>query len=42
MSEAIAEYERLVIAYREFGYEPIILPKSSVTERSLFVLSQLI
>ncbi|MFD2579597.1 hypothetical protein ACFSTD_15425 [Novosphingobium colocasiae] len=27
MSEAVAEYERLVIAYRELDYEPIILPK---------------
>lgn len=42
MSEAVAEYERLVIAYRELDYEPIILPKSSVAERSLFVLSHLI
>ena len=42
MSAAVAEYERLVIAYRELDYEPIILPKSSVAERSLFVLGHLI
>lgn len=41
MDEAIAEYERLVVAYGELGYEPIILPKTSVTERAIFVLSHL-
>lgn len=39
-TEAIAEYERLVMAYGELGYDPIILPKSTVGERAHFVLSQ--
>ena len=41
MGEAIAEYERLVVAYGELGYDAIILPKSSVPDRARFVLSQL-
>lgn len=41
MDEAIAEYERLVIAYDQLGYEPIILPKIPVAERAIFVLSYL-
>jgi predicted ATPase len=39
--EAIAEYERLVIAYRDLGYETIILPKSPVAERTRNLLSRL-
>jgi len=41
MTEAIAEYERLVIAYGELGYETIIVPKHPVAERARFVLSRL-
>jgi predicted ATPase len=39
MEEAISEYERLFAAYKELGYEPIILPKISVAERANFLLS---
>ena len=38
LSEAVAEYERLVIAYRELEYEMIIVPKISVEKRADFVL----
>lgn len=38
LPEAIAEYERLLTAYRDLGYETIILPKISVTERADYVL----
>ncbi len=41
IDEAIVEYERLVAAYRELGYDPVILPRSTVGERVRFVLSQL-
>ncbi|MGK2908709.1 MAG: AAA family ATPase [Sphingobium sp.] len=41
MEEAIAEYDRLLIAYGDLGYDPIILPKITVGERARFVLSQL-
>lgn len=41
MEEAIAEYERLLIAYRDLGYDPIIIPKTTVSERARFVLSHL-
>jgi predicted ATPase len=39
--EAVAEYERLAVAYRELGYDPILLPESSVSERATFVLDRL-
>lgn len=41
MTEAIAEYDRLLTAYADLGYDPIILPKITVSERADFVLSQL-
>jgi predicted ATPase len=41
MEEAVAEYDRLLIAYADLGYDPIILPKTTVRERARFVLSQL-
>ncbi len=42
IDEAIAEYERLLIAYDELGYDPIILPKRGVAERASLVLEQLV
>lgn len=41
LAEAIAEYERLLLAYGELGYEPVILPKVSVSERADLVLRHL-
>ncbi|WP_241127145.1 AAA family ATPase [Novosphingobium terrae] len=41
MAEAIAEYDRLLIAYGELGYAPIVLPKIPVKERADFVLNHL-
>lgn len=41
LDEAIAEYDRLLVAYKQFGYEPIILPKLSVKERADLVLDYL-
>ena len=40
-SEAVAEYEALVPAYRRHGYEIVFLPQASVSERVAFVLSTL-
>jgi len=41
LDDAIAEYERLLDAYCELGYETILLPKIGISERADFVLSQL-
>jgi predicted ATPase len=41
LAEAIAEYDRLLIAYRELGYETFILPKVAVEDRADFVLRHL-
>jgi predicted ATPase len=41
LAEAIAEYDRLLIAYRELGYNTFILPKVGVGERADFVLRNL-
>lgn len=38
LGEAIAEYDRLLAAYSELGYETILLPKVDVSERADFVL----
>lgn len=38
-SEAVAEYERLVPAYRRHGYEIVFIPQTPVPERVAFVLS---
>lgn len=38
---AVAEYDRLLIAYPSLGYEVIILPKTGVSERADFVLRTL-
>lgn len=36
--DAIEEYDRLLLAFRQLGYETIILPKVSVRDRANFVL----
>lgn len=41
LEDAIAEHERLIIAYRDFGYETILLPRIGVAERADFVLQRL-
>lgn len=41
LSEATREYERLLIAYRELGYDMLVLPKVGVRERADFVLRHL-
>ena len=38
---SVAEYEKLVPAYQNYGYEVVFLPQSSIKERVSFVLSQL-
>lgn len=37
-AEAIASYDAAVATYREFGYEPVDVPKLSVAERTDFIL----
>jgi predicted ATPase len=39
--EAIAEYDRLVVAYPALGYVTITVPKDAVARRADFILSQL-
>jgi predicted ATPase len=41
LQEAVSEYERLLAAYAQFGYETIILPRIDVGARADFVLSHL-
>lgn len=41
LTEAIAEYDRLLVAYHELGYETFILPKVTVASRADFVLRHL-
>lgn len=41
LAEAVAEYDRLVIAYRELGYETVVLPKVGVVDRADFILSHI-
>lgn len=41
LTDAIAEYDRLLTAYSELDYETIILPKIGVRERADFVLHHL-
>ncbi len=42
LDEAIAEFDRLMVAYADLGYDPIILPKRTVEQRADFVLGQLV
>jgi predicted ATPase len=39
--EAVAEYERLLLAYPEVGYEVVVLPKKDVVARADFLLGRL-
>lgn len=41
LSEAIAEYDRLLDAYGGLGYETIILPRIGIHERADFILRHL-
>ncbi|GHA21362.1 ATPase [Devosia pacifica] len=41
LDSAVAEYQRLLSAYGSLGYQTILLPKISVSERADFVLSHL-
>ena len=41
LDEAIAEYDRLLCAYADLGYEPVILPRVPVAERADFVTGHL-
>lgn len=41
LTEAVAEYSRLLIAYRELGYHVHILPKVSVAGRADYVIGRL-
>lgn len=40
-AEAIATYEKMAEVYREYGYWPVELPKTSPLERAEFVLSHI-
>jgi predicted ATPase len=42
LAEAIAEYERLLVAYCALGYDTIVLPKIGVVDRADIVLSHII
>ncbi|MDT0539490.1 MULTISPECIES: ATP-binding protein [Croceitalea] len=39
--EALALHECLMSTYLQFGYKPIIVPKSTIEERSTFILNEL-
>ncbi|OYW27700.1 MAG: ATPase [Caulobacter sp. 12-67-6] len=41
LDEAVAEYERLQVAYPALGYNILVLPKTSVADRANFVLDAL-
>lgn len=41
LAEAIAEHERLLAAYRDLGYDTLVLPKTGVAARADFVLAHL-
>jgi predicted ATPase len=41
LTHAVAEYERLLVAYPALGYEVVLLPKVGVAERADFVLAML-
>ena len=41
LTEAVAEYDRLLSAYGKLGYDTLILPKVGVGERADFVLHHL-
>lgn len=37
-NRAVDEYDRLLVSFAEFGYEPVILPKRPVEERVTYLL----
>ncbi len=41
MEEGVAEYHRLLVAFRRLAYDPVILPKVDVEARADFVLKHL-
>jgi len=41
LSQAIEEYERLLVDFPALGYEVVLVPKANVTARADFVLAQL-
>jgi predicted ATPase len=41
LEDAVATYETLIETYRDFGYRPIIIPKTDVAARADFVLEKL-
>jgi len=40
-ADAVAEYERLLVAFPALGYEPVILPKTTVPNRADFIETEL-
>lgn len=40
-ASAVAEYDRLAVAYRALGYDVILLPKVGVAERLAFILERI-
>jgi predicted ATPase len=40
-TSAKKEFEELLIKYKDFGYETVLIPKTSVQERADFILSKL-
>lgn len=41
LETAIAEYDRLLAAYKALGYDAVILPRIAVEDRATFILGQL-
>ncbi len=41
LAEAVAEYDRLLTAYGDLGYETVILPKVAVAARADILLDRL-
>jgi len=41
LEDAVATYETLIETYRDFGYHPIIIPKTDVVARADFVVASL-
>ncbi|WP_346894499.1 AAA family ATPase [uncultured Roseibium sp.] len=42
LDEAVEEYERLYVAYKDLGYEVIVLPRTDVHARADFLLNRLL
>jgi predicted ATPase len=39
--DSVATYDALIATYERFGYEPIVIPKTDVSQRADFILAQL-